>query len=293
MTRRVAGHRRGYVLILTLGLLALAATLLVGVARASLRHAVAAREAVDGLQRRVGVRSCQSVALPHAGDILIRQEQQRKAPVAVLRTSVALGGQRFDVIVADEQAKANVNALIERSPDGAASRLRELLEPTGVASAIRLRQPPVSSFGGMFDRVSIENLANGRGGRPAALDFVTCWGTGAINARRAPESVLRVASNPPLGPNEVAQLLQLRQDRFRGVRGPSAPVPGADSSADRVGKLFSQSSGPGSGSAGGLTTGSSCFSLWVIVRDGRRSWEHFAVRDESDPQRAQTRTFVW
>src|SRR5687768_18320417 len=98
MTRRTHEHPRGYVLILTLGLLALAATLLVGVARASLRHAVAAREAVDGLQRRIGVRSCQSVVLPHAGDILIRQEQRRNASVAVLRTTVTLGDQRFDVV---------------------------------------------------------------------------------------------------------------------------------------------------------------------------------------------------
>jgi hypothetical protein len=291
MMRQIRTRHRGYVLILALGLLALAATLLVGVARASLRHAVAAREAADGLQRRIGVLSCQNVILPHAQDVFIRQEQRRKAPVATLRTSVTLGGQRFDVVVADEQAKANVNAMLERSPDGAASRLRELLEPTGLARAIRLRKPPVGSFGDLFDGVSVETLAEGRGGRPAALDLVTCWGNGSLNVRRAPESVLRLASNPPLSPNEVAQLLQIRQNRLQGIR-PVATNPSGDP-ADRIGKLLSQSNGPGSGTAGALTVGSSCFSLWVIVRDGRRSWEHFAVRDESDPQRAQTQSFVW
>ena len=290
MTRR-AHQPRGYVLILTLGLLALAATLLVGVARASLRHAVAAREAVDALQRRIGVRSCQSVVLPHAGDILIRQEQWRKAPVAVVRRSVNLGEQRFDLVVADEQAKANVNALIERSPDGAASRLRELLEPTGVARAVRLRQAPLGSFGDVFDGVPVETLAGGRGGRPAALDLVTCWGNGSINAGRAPESVLRIASNPALGQNEVAQLLQLRQNRFKGVSAGDLSVPVGP--VERITKLFSQSNAPGSRTSGGLTVGSSCFSLWVIVRDGRRAWEYFAVRDESDPQRVQARSFVW
>src|SRR3954467_10927434 len=112
MNRWHPPNRRGYVLILALGLLALAATLLVGVARASLRHAVEAREAVDGLQRRIGVVSCQAAILPHAQDLLIRQEQRRKAVVASLHTSVTLGGQRFELTVADEQAKANVNALL-------------------------------------------------------------------------------------------------------------------------------------------------------------------------------------
>jgi hypothetical protein len=292
--RHVRSHPRGYVLILTLGLLALAATLLVSVARSSLRHAVEARDAVDGLQRRIGVMSCQNVILPHAQDVLIRQEQRSKTVVASLRMSVTLGGQRFDLIVADEQAKANVNALLGRSDrDAATSRLRELLEPTGLARAIRLRsgEASVGSIGDLFDGVSVESLIGRRGESPAALDLVTCWGNGSLNVRRAPERVLRLASNPPLGPNEVAQLLQLRQNRLQGVRAvTTGPAAGA---ADPISRLFVQSNNAGGGTVGGLATGSSCYSLWVIVKDGRRSWEHFDVRDESDPQHAQTRSFVW
>ena len=104
--------RHGYVLVTTLVLLMLAATLLVGIGRASVRQAVRARVAQDELQRRWGTASCREAVLPYAEGLLRAEEGRRRGPVPSLRRRVTLGGQAFDLVVADEQAKANVNVLL-------------------------------------------------------------------------------------------------------------------------------------------------------------------------------------
>src|SRR5947207_2859332 len=104
MQRRVRPSR-GYVLVMALVLLALAATLMTGIARAAITHASEARQAQDELQRRWGSASCRNVALPYAEKILAGLEIRRRRPVPVHRTSIRLGNQIFDLILSDEQAK--------------------------------------------------------------------------------------------------------------------------------------------------------------------------------------------
>jgi hypothetical protein len=43
----------------------------------------------------------------------------------------------------------------------------------------------------------------------------------------------------------------------------------------------------------GLTLRSTCHSLWIITRDGRRQWYDLAVRDASDENDVVIRTFAW
>src|SRR3982750_969566 len=112
--RNCAHERRGgYVLILTLALLVLAATLMVAVARAAGDHAMLARQEQAGLQRRWGAVSCRAALLPSADQILVRAELQAHRPVPIHRARLQLGAQTFDVAIGDEQAKTNVNALIQ------------------------------------------------------------------------------------------------------------------------------------------------------------------------------------
>ena len=110
-------NRRGYVLVMTLGLLMLAATLLVTIGRASTARVLAARIEQRELQRRWAVVSCRNAVLPFAGDILARQEALQNRPVPGYRATITLGDQRYALLVSDEQAKANVNLLLERSDD--------------------------------------------------------------------------------------------------------------------------------------------------------------------------------
>lgn len=134
-------RRPGYVLVTVLALLVLSATLMVAVSRAALRHAAAARLAQDDLQHRWGVISCRRAVLNHADQILaIANRSLGRVNLARVDATVKLGNQSFDLIVSDEQAKANINALLEEADvTRVESRLRQSLSGTGLLNAVRLR----------------------------------------------------------------------------------------------------------------------------------------------------------
>src|SRR5437879_12169407 len=83
----VAGDetRGGYVLVVTLGLLILAASVMVAVSRAAMGHSAAARSAAEELRRRWAVVSCRSAVLPYAESILATAEAQRRVAMPVGR----------------------------------------------------------------------------------------------------------------------------------------------------------------------------------------------------------------
>src|SRR5437762_9220133 len=136
-------HRRGYVLVVTLALLVLSATVMVGVARIAIRQTSLARQAQDDLQQRWGEGSIRVAVMPFAEQILLTAETSQKRAIPILNTDITLGGQSFGVIIADEQAKANVNALLDRANLGVVeTRLRAAL--VGKAAAqVRLRPEPL------------------------------------------------------------------------------------------------------------------------------------------------------
>ena len=125
---------------MTLAALVLAAAALASSGRLAVRHAARAREAERELQRRVGVASCCRAVLPNAERILQAQEVQRKAPMTHHRAAVRLGEFTFDLIIADESAKTNVNALLNDAPPPiVTNRLRQALAGTGLIGDIVLR----------------------------------------------------------------------------------------------------------------------------------------------------------
>ena len=44
---------------------------------------------------------------------------------------------------------------------------------------------------------------------------------------------------------------------------------------------------------GRLTDGSDTQAVWIVARDGRRTWRTWAVRDGTDPGRPRTFTGAW
>jgi hypothetical protein len=135
--------RRGYVLIVTLAVLTLAAASMVAVGRASITRAADARAAQDELQRRWGVISTQKAVLPFAEEVLQRLEIVQRRALPSYRTSIVLGRQTFNVVVGDEQAKANVNQLLDQlDARRTEDRLRQSLG--GIArSSVKLRAEPL------------------------------------------------------------------------------------------------------------------------------------------------------
>ncbi|MDB5324245.1 MAG: hypothetical protein JWN40_5876 [Phycisphaerales bacterium] len=312
---------RGYVLIMVLGLLVLSTTLLVSVSRLAGRAAVAARSTEDDLQRRWGVASCRKAVLPHVEPILSALEQERRRPAASYAVAVKLGGMTFDMILADEQAKANVNAILSGADlPLAETRIRQGLSGSGMSNRIKLRatiggvlqpirntttapaatQPiwnssalAVGGWGQVFDGVPAVQLVRPLpGSRIAPVDLMTCWGNGAMNIRRASDTALGLAAGRSLTAVEINRLVEARDKLFdrRASEGSFDQSP-----ADRLQELMTKAAGESLKNKGNfaLSETSSCHSLWVISRNGRRDGYDLFVSDEADAKRPAIWSFSW
>jgi hypothetical protein len=316
-------NRRGYVLVMTLGLLMLAATLLVTIGRASTRRVLQARLEEQELQRRWATVSCRNAVLPFAGDILARQEALRGRPIPVYSDAVVLNGQRLSLVICDEQAKANVNLLLEHSDKSRTeARIREALVGSGLGNSIMLRPEPsvhaevtpaarsggssaappgppnwISGFGQIFSNVGPDRLI--AGGPLAPVAQITCWGSGAVNLMRVPEPALRLAGAPSLTVIEADRLIDARNKAFGRTSVKKQPVPALQSArpvstGDAVANLLAEARvDPKTRLSLALTTSSTCYSLWVVRREGRRGNYRLFVMDSSNPQSPRIEAFAW
>src|SRR6266850_6422470 len=106
-------QRRGYILLTSLALLVLSSTLLVTLARATIQRSAEAKQSQQDLQRRWGQISCQRALLPQAESILANLEKLHQRAFPSYRATIQLGPQLFDLLISDEQSKANVNVLLD------------------------------------------------------------------------------------------------------------------------------------------------------------------------------------
>src|SRR5205085_728549 len=150
-----------------------------------------------------------------------------------LRRRVTLGGQAFDLVVADEQAKANVNVLlVDFGREAAEDAIRRNAGAIAPMNALRLRparQPMMidnrsvaaspgnrrveqwlTGYGQVFDGVPPSALLRWESRQalptgPAAA--LSCWGDGAINVRRAPEPLIKAVVGSRLSAIDVGRLV--------------------------------------------------------------------------------------
>ncbi|HEV8290470.1 MAG TPA: hypothetical protein VGP94_01040 [Tepidisphaeraceae bacterium] len=296
-------QRRGYILLTTLALLVLSSTLLVTLARTSIQRTLEARQSHDDLQRRWGQISCQRALLPHAESILIQQEKRHQRPYPTYRATIQLGPQFFDLTLADEQAKTNVNALLDLTDKPRAeSQLRTSF--SNLASQIRLRTSPVptsgpttrpilprylSSFGQIFDSTLPQNLLTPRFDKPAPADLLTLWTDGQLNIRRCSPASLSLLNGSALTQLDVRRLIEARDTLYsKNPPPPSTPFP-----ADPIRRLLTQTQIPPNKANLHLTTTSKSHSLWIIVRDPRRQWYSLEVLDQTDQDHPRSYSFLW
>jgi len=115
----ITRRRSGYVLLAVLAVMVLIVTVLATLSKLSLRRALAAADAQVRLQQRLGAESIEKILLPQVGRVFDRLEKQADEARAttgiadpiprLIRGAVTIGGVTFDVIIADEDAKLNVN----------------------------------------------------------------------------------------------------------------------------------------------------------------------------------------
>jgi hypothetical protein len=138
-SKRANPARSGFVLLMVLVAIILVGVAMTASARRSLLASLSAIESQQSIQRRWGSYSCQKTLLASApslfelADRSVRQGRgQAKALPAVLEDRVVLGDQVFDLLVADEDAKANLNAIYDigglRAAENAVSDLAGTFE---------------------------------------------------------------------------------------------------------------------------------------------------------------------
>ena len=282
---RTCQRHRGYVLVMTLAALVLAATVMTTLALAAIDHTREARRAADDLQRRWGVISVRQAILPNAEHILAYHEARFHQPTPSLGTSLRLGRYNFALVIADEQAKANVNAVLTAAPDRslAEDRIRRALASSGISTNVRLRPAiasvattqPISGLGQVIDAGNPARLG-------ALCNLITCWGDGRINVSRASASAIALAA-PTLLQTDIQRLLKSRSD----------PATLAQVQPGDALEQFLTAAHVDPGHASGLTLTSTCRSVWIITDDGRRVWYDLAVRDDANPDQPQVRLFTW
>jgi type II secretory pathway component PulK len=264
-------RRRGYVLLLVLFVIALATVAMASVCRMSLEKGLQADRAQSDLQRRWAVVTCRSVVLPKVQALLDRAPDT----AADVRRTLHLGRQSFTVIIADEQAKANVNLLYAQGKLAGAERaVRAVISDNRGDTPVTLRplarpavaddddEPPqlFESFEQVFGRVLPERLV----GSPSPTSALTCWGDGTLNLHRASPQAVRAVLGTHLPAAEIAHLLELRAKNPTLDSGDLLDLMGlSDQRREAVEEL--------------LTDQSACRSLWIISDSLDRKWYDLAV----------------
>ncbi len=300
----------GFALLLTLMLVLIAGAALTGLARRSILRAVASEEAVGELQRRWAVTSCRATFLGHVEKLLDAAEKgprpgggtggpnptgYARPPMPALHVSCRLAGTDYELVFTDEQAKVNVNELLDARGLADAQRIARSVvrqSAAGVARRVSLRprvagsasddggsdRPEVAAYGQVFEDVSPGELLGGPG-RAGAASALTCWGDGRVSFRRASPAVFRAACERALGGQMTAALLEARR------RNPYASLR----------SVMSRLRGLGAGQkdriAEHVTDRSRCHGLWVVARGRRRAWYTLAVSVSGGT--GESRMFTW
>ena len=230
---------RGFVLLMVLVAIIVVGVALTTTARRSLQSTLIASESQQAIQRRWGTFSCQKTLLPAASALFEvsdrstrKQQGKQVAFPSVFQDRIILGGQTFDLLLADEDAKANLNAVFDfgglraceqtmKQLVGAfeARSVRLLPERTSQAKKTakqssaqesKLAQPSNSgeklptlvispafrSWGEVFDLVQVQRLAGDDRQLAKMTRQVSLFGTGRLNVFRATdESVLAVCKS--------------------------------------------------------------------------------------------------
>jgi len=289
-------RRHGFVLVMTLVLIATAGVMLVGMARQSLLLAMEAVDAQDALQRRWAIISAETVVLqeaPHLFGASERKLIESGADIEIfprsLSASFTLGGEMFELILSDEDAKLNLNtyyrrrekqrtAVMIREMAGIESQLKVHLRPYRVGQN-EPQLPAFDSWGQVFsleDR-QIEGAVGQR--LILATEQLTCWGAGQLNIRRATDKSIEELCRIVVTGSVTQRLLEARrEDPALSLHAMLPQLELRDRELRALEELLSDQS--------------TCYSLWM--HNGRmRHRSSLTVAQFADDDQSFTSTFAW
>lgn len=316
---RCASHNhRGFILLMVLLLIPVVAVSAVSVARMSLTAAAEAQDTQQALQRKWGQTSCVTVLLPLADTLFEAEEDSlygqpwgsTEQPIqnavagsgvtgtspydetsqhgVSIRRAVTLGGQDFELIFSDEQAKVSINLLNRHlSKSELSAALEGLASATGNTVAFDLKpytrtdaygqsSRAYASYGQVFQMQQETVSPAPEVTEPETLlitDLVTCWGGGQLNLKRAHPEAVRLVAGLVLKPAEIEQLESAwtSSDTVEADRDVVSVLDGLGLTIKRreqLNELFIDRS--------------ACYALGITVKDDQRSWHWFAVQERTD-----------
>lgn len=264
---------------MTLVLIMLAALAQAGLARRSLQLATEANEAQQDLQQRWGTISCRRFLLDNAAERfeLLEQEYRKQelpwpAPSQVAGR-VTLGTLDFSLMLADEEAKLNLNTLQSRMPARFRQQVMQLasdmvplsLRPDLSPRATQTRRW-YTSWGQVFPLGHLLTQGNWALLREA-VSQITCWGSGKINIKRASDELLEAVIVQEIDAKTAREFLEARNE---------AMTIELDSLLSSLGLRRAQISKL----RAWLTAESRCFSLWIAIADGKRTGYHLFIQGD-------------
>jgi hypothetical protein len=290
-------RQSGFVLVLILLVLAICGTIMAASARRCGQLGLQASRQVRDLQFRWGASSCQATLLQAAERIFEDRRKSGKAIGAEISASLTLGKMRFQLILSDESAKANVNLLAAQYGGNSAGLIASIgrlqadgpdilpteLRPTRNVDPNEIDMPVrYENFDQVFAINGAAELAGaGKRQGDTARSRITFWADGRINTNRAELPVMREV---------LAGLvtdLQLNEwDKMRRSEKGFSMITG-------FGQL-QLTNDQAAAVAARITDLSVCYGLWVVANDGTRDWRRFYV-ELIDPSAASPPrwSFAW
>ena len=312
--------RKGFVLMMVLVAIIVVGVAMTTTARRSLHASLSAIETQQSMQRRWGMHSCQRTLLSAAAglfevsDLKTRKQRGKQAAFpAIIEDRVSLGGQTFDLLIGDEDAKANLNAIYDAGGrreceqalkrllgafESRAIRLRPVRDSTSKITAKRTSDrgskldkvkteanssvdrvlPALRSWGEVFDLVQVNQLGGDDRQLATMTRKLSLYGTGRLNLFRATDETLLAVCNAVVQEGLSKRILSKVRETSLGEVGLILERTVTNAEDKKALQAL-------------LGSTSSSYSLWIEASDRRSRQQRFAVQALNEIGMLQTMEF--
>jgi hypothetical protein len=285
-------RRHGFVLVMALALIALVGLLLCAAARLSLRRSLEAIDAEEDLQRRWGSISAQRLLMDHVDmffpNPVPESESAEGVPESIPRVetplllSVQLRQMRFRILLADEDAKVNLNTVHQEFSPAFVQTVVSTLSGRGSHANLLVSLRPgrirpndadaraFETWEQIFDLANAKDLSRAAMSLPEVSRDFTCWGSGMLNIHRASPMAVRSLCGAIISNADVEQLLtaarHLPHAKLADILNRILIRERARRRLERL-----------------LTDRSTCFSIWINMVSEKGCWNEFHVVATTGP----------
>lgn len=302
---------RGFVLLMVLVVLVIAGTILATSARRSGQRALDTKELVRQVQLRWGAISCRDVVFFNVSDIFEQASEYQDIKSRQVRKPITLGSIQFDLILSDEQAKANINLLAARfGSQGLTAAMRELqadqreilqvfLKPGKKHQSIQFTPKskrgrkrskkdklpttvPIvyESYDQVFRYDHPRQLLREKQDEISPIDRITFWGNGKLNLARADVETLRAVLTGLVTEDQIVTLANC--DPTDPTFSLQQVIDTSELDTEKAELLTIL-----------LTDKSECFSLWVIGSVPTRRYYRLFIADKTIHPAKRSSSFYW